>query len=81
MTYVPRGLKQPVNMTLSEDLVREARSLTPNLSHTVEQLLADCVEAQQKQRAEKERLIDKTIEMANAHYEEHGLWGEEFSTL
>ncbi len=81
MTYVPRGPKKPVNMTLSEDLVREARSLTPNLSHTVEQLLTGYVEAQQKQRAERERLIDESIRMIEAHHEEFGLWGEEFSTL
>jgi post-segregation antitoxin (ccd killing protein) len=39
MTYVPRGPKKPVNMTLSEDLVRDARTLTTNLSDTVEKLL------------------------------------------
>ena len=37
MNYVARGPKKPVNMTLSEDLVREARLLTRNLSETVEQ--------------------------------------------
>jgi antitoxin CcdA len=81
MTYVPRGPKRPINMTLREDLVREARSLTPNLSHTVEQLLAEYVEAQQKRRAEQERLIDESIRMIQAHVEEFGLWGEESSTL
>jgi antitoxin CcdA len=81
MTYIPRGPKRPVNMTLSEDLVREARSLTTNLSDTVEKLLGDYVEAQQKKRDEKERLIDESIRMIQAHQEEFGLWGEEFSTL
>jgi len=28
MSYIARGPKKPVNMTLSEDLVREARKLT-----------------------------------------------------
>jgi antitoxin CcdA len=81
MTYVPRGPKKPVNMTLSEDLVRDARTLTTNLSDTVERLLADYVATEQRKRETRERLIDETIEMAKAHYAEHGLWGEKFSTL
>jgi len=81
MAYVPRGPKKPVNMTLSEDLVREARSLTTNLSDTVEKLLADYVDTQQKKRQEKARLIDESIRLIQAHQEEFGLWGEEFSTL
>jgi hypothetical protein len=40
MSHIARGPKKQVNMTLSEDLVREARMLTGNLSETVEQLLA-----------------------------------------
>lgn len=81
MTYLARGPKKAVNMTLSEDLVRDARALTSNLSETVEQLLAGYVDAEYRRRAERERLIDETIEMATAHYAEHGLWGEEFSNL
>jgi len=81
MMHAGRGLKKAVNMTLSEDLVREARGLTPNLSETVERLLADYVAAERTKRAERERRIDATIDMINAHYEEFGLFGEEYSTL
>jgi antitoxin CcdA len=81
MTHVGRGLKKAVNMTLSEELVREARGLTPNLSETVERLLVDYVAAERAKRADFERRIDESIAMINAHYEEHGYWGEEFSTL
>ncbi len=81
MTYVPRGPKRPVNMTLSEDLVRDARSLTTNLSETVEKLLSEYIDAQRQKREEKERLIDESIRIIQAHQEEFGLWGEEFSTL
>lgn len=35
--------KRPVNLTLSENLVEQARGLTGNLSATVETLLADYV--------------------------------------
>lgn len=81
MNYVPRGPKKPVNMTLSEDLVREARLLTRNLSETVETLLADYVEAERLRRAERQRQLDTSLRLIKAHQEEHGLWGEEFSTL
>ncbi len=52
--HVARGPKKPVSMTLSEDLVREARLLTRNLSDTVEQLLCSFVEQEQKRREEDE---------------------------
>lgn len=81
MTYIPRGPKRPVNMSLSEDLVREARALTSNLSEMVEQLLAAHVAAERGRRAEKERLIDATIGFALRHYEEHGLIGDDYSPL
>ena len=81
MNYVPRGPKKPVNMTLSEDLVREARQLTRNLSETIETLLADYVEAELRKRADHEQRIDESIRLIQAHQEEFGLWGEEFSTL
>jgi antitoxin CcdA len=78
MTYVPRGPKKPVNMTLSADLVREARALTTNLSETVERLLTAYVEAEQVNRAEKNRSIDESIRLLNEHEAQHGAWGEEF---
>jgi antitoxin CcdA len=73
--------KKPVNMTLSEELVREARGLTGNLSETVERLLAEFVAAERRKRDEKERRIDATIAMLNDLYDRHGGLGEEFSPL
>ena len=81
MNYVPRGPKKPVNMTLSEDLVREARRLTNNLSETVETLLAEHVAAEMRKREDKERLIDETIRVLNEHEATHGIWGEEYSII
>ena len=80
-TYVPRGPRMSVSVTSSEDLLREARAVTADLSVTVEQLLAEYVAAEHRKREERERLIDETVEMAKMHYAKHGLWGEEFSTL
>ena len=65
MSHVARGPKKSVNMTLSEDLVREARTLTGNLSETVEQLLAEFIQAARSRNAEKEQRIDATIAMLN----------------
>ena len=81
MNYVPRGPKRPVNMTLSEDLVREARRLTKNLSETVETLLTEHVAAEMRKREDKERRIDETIRALNEHEAKYGTWGEEYSTL
>jgi antitoxin CcdA len=81
MNYVPRGPKKPVNMTLSEDLIREARQLTGNLSETVESLLAGYVAAEKQRREQVEKRLDRSIELIKAHQKEHGLWGEEFTTL
>ena len=81
MTYIARGPKKPVNMTLSEDLVREARKLTANLSETVEQLLARYVATEQAATTDKERRIDATIAMLNKFYDKRGGIGDEFSPL
>jgi antitoxin CcdA len=81
MAHVPRGPKKAVNMTLSEDLVRDARSLTANLSETVETLLASFVAAEQERQADKERRIDESIRLANEHEAQYGAWGEEFCEL
>jgi len=81
MTYVPHGPKRPINLSLSEDLVREARKLTSNLSDTVEHLLTELIDAEKQRRAEKEKRIDMALDIIQAHQEENGLWGQEFSTL
>jgi len=81
MNFVPRGPKKPVNMTLSEDLVREARRLTNNLSETVEALLAAHIAAEMDKRDDKERRIDETIRALNEHEVKYGTWGEEYSAL
>jgi hypothetical protein len=69
------------DMTLSEDLVREARTLTGNLSETVEQLPTEIVATARSRRAKKAQRIDATIAMLNELYDEHGGLGEEFSFL
>ncbi len=81
MNRMPRGTRRPVNLTLSEDVVREARLLTRNLSDTVETLLSEYVAAERANRADRERRIENTINMANAHYVELGIVGAEYSPV
>jgi post-segregation antitoxin (ccd killing protein) len=81
MTYIPHGPKRPINLSLSEDLVREARTLTANLSEMVECLLPELIDAEKQRRAEKEQRIDLALDIIQAHQEKNGLWGQEFSTL
>jgi antitoxin CcdA len=44
--------KRAVNMTLNTELVRRAKTLTSNLSETMESLLAAYVEAEEAKRAD-----------------------------
>ena len=53
--------KRPVNLTLNEDLVLQARAITGNLSAVVESLLADFVEHERQQRLAKARTLETTV--------------------
>jgi post-segregation antitoxin (ccd killing protein) len=82
MNYVPQGPKAPVQLILSEDLVRDAQALLGDISTIVEQSLTRAVEQEMRRRdPEFQRRIDEMIALANEFYDKHGLWGEEFSTL
>jgi antitoxin CcdA len=70
-----KRVKRPVNLTLSAGLVRRAKGLTPNLSETVEGLLASWVADAENQQ------IAQWVEATNAHVAEHGIPGEEYGTL
>jgi antitoxin CcdA len=76
-----KALKRPVNLSLDSDLVRRARALTPNLSDTVETLLASFVDTETARRADVQRQLDTLIEASNGFIARHGAFGDEFSTL
>lgn len=81
MAYDRSAHKRPVNLTLNEDLVAEARALTNNLSAVVESLLADYVTEQQKQRAAAANVVRETVAAWNRFAEESGSFADEHSTL
>ncbi|HEY4254633.1 MAG TPA: type II toxin-antitoxin system CcdA family antitoxin [Roseomonas sp.] len=81
MGHDRKALKRAVNLSLNSDLVRQARTLTPNLSETIESLLAAFVDAETARRAEMQRQIDALVEASNRFIAQHGAFGDEFSTL
>ena len=73
--------KRPVNLTLNEELVSQAKGMTNNLSGIVEQLLADYVMKQNNARQEKRHNADLAAQAWNAFNERSGSFADEHSTL
>ncbi len=73
--------KRPTNVTLDEELVRQARLLTPNLSGTVEDLLRAFVTREQSRRVAEDAAVAELIDGFNAFHQENGLLSNEFSSL
>jgi antitoxin CcdA len=73
--------KRPVNLTLNEDLVSEARAVTDNLSGVVESLLADYVLREQQKRAAAADVVRETVATWNRFADNVGSFADEHSTL
>ena len=73
--------KRPVNLTLNEDLVAQARGMTDNLSGVVESLLASYVEQERQQRLAQAKALEATIATWNDFNAEHGTFADVHSTL
>jgi post-segregation antitoxin (ccd killing protein) len=76
-----RAAKVPVSMSLGEDLVREARSLTSDLSGTVEGLLATYIAKERSTRADEPLAIDTAIAATNDFVEQYGLPGTDHAPV
>ncbi len=79
--YNTEARKRPVNLTLNEDLVVQARGLTRNLSGVVESLLADYVEQARQQHSAKAATLKSTIATWNDFNARQGSFADEYSTL
>lgn len=79
--YSNQARKRPVNLTLNEDLVSQAKGMTDNLSAVVESLLADYVSKQNEARHAKVRQADTASQTWNAFNERLGSFADEHSTL
>jgi len=73
--------KRPINVSLREDLVREARVYTRNLSGTLEDLLQGFVAREKARRQAEDAAVDRIIAGFDAFHESFGLLSDEFSTL
>ena len=73
--------KRPVNLTLSHAVVNEAKLYSSNLSHTVEELLAEYVVNQKQARAGRQQRADQGTAEWNALHDRIGSFADEHSPL
>lgn len=70
--FDPKAAKKACNVSINEDLLRQARELGLNLSQTLEEQLVKLVrEAKARQWAEENR---EAIESQARWIEKHGMW-------
>lgn len=80
-SYNTEARKRPVNLTLNEDLVSQAKGLTDNLSGVVESLLASFVAEEHAKHLAKARKIESTVSAWNEFNARQGSFADEHSTL
>jgi antitoxin CcdA len=73
--------KRPVNLTLNEDLVSQAKLMTDNLSGVVESLLSEFVERERKERLVRTKVVEATVATWNRFNSKSGSIADEFSSL
>jgi antitoxin CcdA len=73
--------KRPVNLSLSEGLVAQAKTYTNNLSATMESLLAEFVASQQQAQLTHRQMADACVADWNAVHAAVGSFADEHSTL
>jgi antitoxin CcdA len=73
--------KRPVNLTLTQTIVNEARLYSNNLSNTVDELLAEYVVNQKQARAARQQQADAVVAELNALHDRIGSIADEFSPL
>jgi antitoxin CcdA len=73
--------KRPVNLTLSEDLVQQAKGVTDNLSGVVESLLAEFVSKERERRSGVVEEARATADLWNDFAERNGSFADDHSTL
>ena len=73
--------KRPVNLTLSENLVEQAKAMTDNLSGVVENLLAEFVQKEQRAMLTRSEVIEDTVALWNEFERKTGSFADQYSTL
>ena len=80
-TRVASTRKRPVNLTMNEALVAQAKAYTNNLSATMESLLAEFVVSQQSAQRNRQRVADACAADWNAVHGAVGSFADEHATL
>jgi post-segregation antitoxin (ccd killing protein) len=80
-TTTSQARKRPVNLTLNENLVAQAKSYTSNLSATMELLLAEFVSGQQSMQASRLQTAQACCADWNNLHSQVGSFADEHSTL
>ncbi len=78
---VDQSRKRPVNLTLNEALVAQARAYTSNLSATMEALLSDFVASHQQVQRSRQQLADTCAADWNAVHTAVGSFADEHTTI
>lgn len=81
MGYDRTAPKRAINVSLNDDLVRQARLYTRNLSGTLEDLLDGFVTQERARRRDEDAALDKVVAAFSAFHSDHGLLSDEFSAL
>ena len=79
--YDVAARKRPVNLTLNEDLVNQAKGLTDNLSQVVESLLSVYVAKARDERLAKLKAVEATVKVWNDFNAKSGSIADEYSSL
>ena len=80
-TRIASTRKRPVNLTINEALVAQAKAYTNNLSATMESLLVEFVVTQQRAKRNRQRVADACAVDWNAVHAAVGSFADEHSTL
>jgi len=78
---VASSRKRPVNLTINDALVTQAKAYTNNLSATMESLLAEFVATQQRAQHDRQHAADACADDWNAVSASIGSFADEHSTL
>ena len=79
--YDAMARKRPVNLTLNEDLVKQAKGLTDNLSQVVESLLSGYLAKAREEQLVRSAAVEATVKVWNDFNATSGSIADEYSSL
>jgi antitoxin CcdA len=79
--YDVAARKRPVNLTLNEDLVNQAKGLTDNLSQVVESLLSGYLAKAREEQLARSEAVESTVKLWNDFNAKSGTISDEYSSV